>query len=274
MNKAKCVLVCGIGERASAVARRLLAEGYAVAIHQSTPPRTLRRRMSFADAWFDGAAALKGVEGRRVAIGSEFLSGLQSRQFIPVLRQAFVEVVERWPWDAIVAAPDDDEHVVVQRFLNFADVTIGVGAGLLPGIDCELVIETEGPDPGAVLRSGAVLQRRETTCRSALEAWDVLAPISGTLRAEKTIGATVEMGERLGFVGDDEVCAPVAGRLKGLAHKMQTLVENSPLAEIALSSVAPVAGVSRRNELIARGVAFAVEMETEGWSPMSFGRNF
>lgn len=269
MNREKCVLVCGIGERGSATARRLLAEGYAVAIHQSLPPRTLRRRMSFADAWFDGAAALKGVEARRVAVGSEFIAGLRSRQFIPVLRQPFIEIVERWPWDAIVAAPDEGE-LMAQRLSNFAELTIGLGAGFIPGVDCDLVVETDGPDPGAVLRGGAVA-RRAAPVRGALESWEVFAPRSGVLRAEKTIGATIETGERLGFVGDCELRAPITGRIKGLAHRELAVVENAPLAEIVLSSAAPIAGVSARNELIARGVAFAVEMETEGWSPVSLG---
>jgi len=62
MSKDKCVLVCGIGEAASAAARRLFGEGYAVALYRATPPRLLRRRMSFADAWFDAQAQLDGVE--------------------------------------------------------------------------------------------------------------------------------------------------------------------------------------------------------------------
>lgn len=273
MNKEKCVLVCGVGERASAVARRLLGDGYAVAIHQSAPPRTLRRRMSFADAWFDGVATLNAVEARRTDAASEFLLGLQSRQFIPVLRQSFMEIVERWPWDAIVAAPDDGEPAA-QRLLHLAEVTIGVGAGFVAGVDCDLVIEADGPDPGAVVRNGSAASRPRTNDgRGPLECWEIQAPRSGALWATRTIGAKVGAGAILGFVGEDEVRAPVAGRIRGLARREQAAVAGAPIVEIALSAAALVAGVSDRNKLIARGVAFAVEMETEGWSPVSFGHN-
>jgi xanthine dehydrogenase accessory factor len=100
------ILVCGIGEIASAIARRLFAEGYAVAIHQETPPRTLWRGMAFADAWFNGSAELDGFEARCVEKKTEFLYGLQGRSFIPMLRRPFADVVEMWSWDAVVAAAD------------------------------------------------------------------------------------------------------------------------------------------------------------------------
>lgn len=270
MNKEKSVLVCGIGEMASAIARRLFAESYAVAIHQSAAPGTLRRRMSFADAWFDGSAALKGVEARRADVSSEFLLGLKTGEFIPVLRHPFSEIVERWPWDVIVAAPDGKEREA-RRLMNLAEITIGAGAGFVAGRDCDLVIETEGADPGAVLRSGdAPSRRRAGADFEALENCDVLAPGSGVFRATKIIGALIETGETLGFVGVDAVRAPVAGRIKGIMRGGRAVVEGVTVAEVALSSKALVAGVSERNQLISRGVAFAVEMEVEGWAPVRF----
>jgi xanthine dehydrogenase accessory factor len=44
-----------------------------------------------------------------------------------------------------------------------------------------------------------------------------------------------------------------------------------PIAEIAVADMAPVAGVSDRNKLIARSVAFVLEMEGQGWTPVPFG---
>src|SRR5262245_16970513 len=61
------VLVRGVGDVGSAVAHRLFSDGYAVALHDSPRPATTRRRMAFADAVFDGAARLDGVEARLAA---------------------------------------------------------------------------------------------------------------------------------------------------------------------------------------------------------------
>lgn len=72
MSDQTCVLVVGIAETASALARMFLLSGYAVAIHQQTPPTMLRRKMAFADAWYEGAAILGGVPARRADASSDF----------------------------------------------------------------------------------------------------------------------------------------------------------------------------------------------------------
>jgi len=85
MSDQACILVFGIDETASAVARMLLLSGYAVAIHQPAPPTLLCRKMAFADAWYDGASMLDGVQARRADLSSDFLIGLSNRMYIPVL---------------------------------------------------------------------------------------------------------------------------------------------------------------------------------------------
>jgi xanthine dehydrogenase accessory factor len=73
MSGQTCILVFGIDETASAVARMLLLSGYSVAIHQPAPPATLRQKMAFADAWYDGASMLDGVQARRADLSSDSL---------------------------------------------------------------------------------------------------------------------------------------------------------------------------------------------------------
>lgn len=274
MNKEKCLLVCGAGERGSAVARRLLGEGYAVVLHQEATPRILRRRMCFADAWFDGATTLGAVEARLVRSPKDFLCGMQTRQFIPILLRPFAEVVERWPWDAIIAAPDPGDRPP-PRLVDLAELTIGVGSGFVAGADCDLVVWTEEPDPGAVLRDGdAPPQRRIEYDRRALEYWDVIAPVDGAFAAAQPIGAKVVAGDLLGRIGETAIRAPVAGRISGLARPELSWLAGMPVAEIATAEAAPVAGVGERNKLIARGVSFAIEVEAQGFAPVAIGSRF
>src|SRR5208337_2913547 len=154
MSDQACILVFGIDETASAVARMLLLSGYAVAIHQPAPPTLLRRKMAFADAWYDGASMLDGVQARRADLSSDFLIGLSNRMYIPVLTHPLAEVVERWPWDVIIDAQTPGERLRAP-IKSHAEMTIALGPGPIAGVDCDLVIETFGPDPGATLRSGA-----------------------------------------------------------------------------------------------------------------------
>jgi xanthine dehydrogenase accessory factor len=55
------VLVRGVGDVGSAVAAVLFRAGYAVVLHDEPAPATPRRGMAFADAVFDGTAALDGL---------------------------------------------------------------------------------------------------------------------------------------------------------------------------------------------------------------------
>lgn len=269
MTTHKSVLVCGIDETASAVARRLFGEGYGVALYRGAAPRVLRRRMSFADAWFDGFALLDGVEARRADVSSEFLLGLRTREFIPLLRCRFSDVFERWPWDVIVAAKEDDEPGPVS-FRSLAELTIGLGGGFAAGLDCDLAVETEGPDPGGILRSGERPRPARADAEDGASGYARLAaPGPGLFHPRAPIGAVIEKGEPLGLLDCAPVVAPVGGRISGMARKGEAVKEGAPIAEIALSRGARVAGVSERNKLVSRGVAFAVEMDAAGYVPFS-----
>jgi xanthine dehydrogenase accessory factor len=261
------ILVCGIGETASAIARRLFAEGYAVALHQETPPRTLWRGMAFADAWFDGGAQLDGFEARCVEKKTEFLYGLRGRSFIPVLRRPFADVVEMWSWDIIVAAPDSG---LKPRLLKSkADITIGLGPAFTAGDDCDMVVEIDGPDPGAIIKSGRALERRPRGIEDDFaDGCPVITPVAGRFSSVAIIGAAVEAGELLGFIGGMPVLAPVGGKLRGLVRPGVDVGAGAIVAEIAAASHSLRA--VKRNQLIARSVAFAIEMEIGGWTPVSF----
>lgn len=266
MREEKTILICGIGQTASAVAWRLFREDYAVAIQQETPPATLHRRMAFSDAWFDGVAGLEGVEARRAQTSGDFLLGLRSRQFIPVLAQPLEEIVGRWPWDVIIGTEELDAPV---KLNDFAEFSIGLGAGYIAGENCDLVIETFGPDPGASIRAGSAPDRGAAASDKD-QCCAVLAPDSGVFRPACAIGEIIERGDLLGEVEGASAPAPIHGRIGGMARAGRAVVRGEMIAEVFGAKAAPATGVDRRNRLIARGVAFAVEMEFEGWAPISF----
>jgi xanthine dehydrogenase accessory factor len=261
------ILVCGIGETASAIARRLFAEGYAVAIHQETPPRTLWRGMAFADAWFDGGAERDGFEARCVEKKMEFLYGLRGRSFIPVLRRPFADAVDMWSWDIVVAAPDSG---LKPRLLKGqADITIGLGPAFTAGEDCDMVMEIDGPNPGEIVRSGRAPERRPRGVDvDFADGCPVITAMAGRFSSVGIIGAAVAPDELLGFVGGMPVMAPVAGKIRGLVRPGVDVAAGAAVAEIA--AVPHCLRAVKRNQLIARSVSFAIEMEIGGWTPVPF----
>ena len=80
------VLVQGLGEAASAVAHVLWHAWIAVVLQADAPPLAHRRKMAFADVWWDGAAALDGLMCVETA-PQDLTSAFMARVAIPFLRK-------------------------------------------------------------------------------------------------------------------------------------------------------------------------------------------
>jgi xanthine dehydrogenase accessory factor len=262
------VLVLGIDELASAVARKLHLAGHAVAINQPSPPETIRRRMGFADAWSDGSCTFEGVEARRADKTNDFLNGLRSGNFIPVLWHPFDDVTTRWPWDVIVDVRPATSRVR-DGLRDRSMLTIGLGRGFVAGDTCDIVIDIGGRDPGAVLREGAVKDRPASEDGGFTDGIMVLAQQHGIFHGSKLLGEPVEDGQVLGFLGTAAVVANANGRLRGLTRDGGAVGKGAAIAEIATSSAAECVGISKRDRLIARSVGFVIEIERSGVTPIS-----
>jgi len=264
MKEQTSVLVSGIDETASAVARMLFLEGYAVAIHQPVPPKTLRRRMAFSDAWYDGAATLDGIEARRVDLSTDFLVGMRNRMFIPVLAYSALEA-ERWPWDVIVDADAKDRSRDLVH--SQAAMTIVLGPGAIAGTDCDLVIETGGPNAGAIIHKGSArgTSRQDRDRGSGA----VFAAEKGLFSTERLIGETVAKNEPLATINASIVVSPMEGRIRGLQRRGRAVITGDAVADIVPSPSAQVSGCGKGPQLIARGVVFALETEFEGLRPVA-----
>ncbi|MDR3461041.1 MAG: hypothetical protein P4L76_01850 [Beijerinckiaceae bacterium] len=271
MSEEICVLVCGLDETASAVASQLFADGRSVVLHQSRPPETLRRKMAFTDAWFDGAATLGGIEARRADVNAEFYLGLGTRAFIPILTHPFPDVSRRWPWDVIIGSRSGDEPMEA-HLKNLASLTIGLGAGFTAGSDCDVVVDIDGPDFGAIFRKGRVPTPRPRQATTATtDTLDVTAPAAGLFYPFREIGSFIEAGDPIGIIAETVVSAPDRGRIRGLIRKGRAVIVGTKIAEIAKSNTARVAGIGDQNRLVARGAAFAVEMEIAGCQTIEIG---
>jgi xanthine dehydrogenase accessory factor len=265
MEDPLCIIVYGLNELASAVARRLRLGGHAVALHEARAPVVLRRKMAFSDAWYDGAATLDGVEVRRADCNADFLGGMRSGAFIPLLTHPLREVVERWPWDVVIDARGDADHAA-HRLRGSAELTIALGDGAVAGTDCDLVIETTGPDPGAVIRQGCA---HASAIVSVATNDGVYSPASGLFHARRIIGEVIGAGHLLGVVDHMPVAAPRAGRVRGLQRSPRSVRAGDILAELGPCDAGQVSGVDRINRLVARSVAFAIDIELN-WPAMRF----
>ncbi|VTZ48362.1 conserved hypothetical protein [Methylocella tundrae] len=268
MSDETSILVLGMDELASAIARKLHLSGYAVAIHQPTPPRTIRRRMAFVDAWTDGAFSFEGVEARRADKTRDFLDSLKSGASIPVLWHPFEDVATRWPWDVIVDARAGT-GAAPEKLRHLSEFTIGLGRGFVAGEHCDVVIDIGARDPGAVLRNGSITRQDSRDEERFADGRMIAAPHHGLFHGAKRLGERIAKSDIVGSIGETAILAPVSGRLRGLARDGVAVAKGADVAEIVPSPGAEVAGISRRDRLIARSVAFVIEMERAGYAPIS-----
>ncbi len=268
MSDETSVLVLGMDELASAVARKLHLAGHAVAIHQPTPPQTLRRGMSFADAWTDGTCAFEGVEAHRADKSKDFLVALRSGAFIPVLRHPFDDVTARWPWDVIVDARTGKADAPEKLRIR-ADFTIGLGRLYCAGDNCDVAIDIGARDPGAVVRRGSIVRAESAEDARFADGQKIVARGHGVFRGARRIGDLMAKGDVIGCVGSDQALAPAPGRIRGLARDGAAVARGAEIAEIVSAPNAEFVGITRRDKLIARSVAFVIEMERAGYAPIS-----
>jgi xanthine dehydrogenase accessory factor len=141
------------------------------------------------------------------------------------------------------------------------ELSIVLGPGAAAGVDCDLVIETGGNDPGAVIRSGSARNRPADDLGQC-----VCAPLACLFHAEGAIGDIVAPGDVLGFVGSTPALVPAAGRLRGLLRSGSRVDAGEAVAEITASRTVPVNIFDRTHQIIARSVAFTIELEQQGQS--------
>jgi xanthine dehydrogenase accessory factor len=146
MDENLCLLVLGVGPVALTVARAALLGGMSVALyaeHFQAPEDRL---------------SVEGVEVRLARDKTTFLAGLRQKAFIPVLIRNLANNVERWPWDVLVDARVSEGAARLPHGFS-ATLRIALGAGPVAGVDCDLVVVVDGPDPGALIRKGAAPAR-------------------------------------------------------------------------------------------------------------------
>lgn len=254
------VLVRGVGDVGSAVAHRLFRAGFAVVLHDGPHPATTRRRMAFADAIFDGQAALDGVTAIRVDTDEGLRLILDAGAAIPVTVADLGLLLDLLRPDILIdarmrkrATPED------QRGL--APLIVGLGPGFVAGGNVHLAVETDWDDLGKLVRAGPTrpLAGEPRPIGGVARERYVYAPVAGTFRTGFDIGAPVEIGEAVARIGEAEIVAPIAGVLRGVVRDGVPVAAGTKVVEVdPRGAAAVVAGVGERPGRIADAVLVVV----------------
>lgn len=211
-------LIKGAGDLASGVALRLSRAGFAVVMTEIAQPTVVRRTVAFAEAVYEGSAAVEGLEAV-TARGPGQIEAALRRGAIPILVDPSADVLcEVRPCllvDAIVAKRN------LGTTIADAPAVVALGPGFVAGRDAHAVVETKrGHSLGRVISEGTALPDTGVPGEVAGHAGDRLlrAPVAGVFRAALDIGARVTAGQVVGHVGDAPVRSRLDGIVRGLLH--------------------------------------------------------
>jgi xanthine dehydrogenase accessory factor len=256
------VLIRGSGDVGSAVAHLLQRSGYAAVVHDVERPTAPRRGMAFADAIFDGACELAGVRARRIDDLVALADTIAARDAVCVTTSGLGFVLATVQ-PAVLVDARMRKREEPESQIDLAPLTIGLGPNFVAGETTHLAIETQWGDAlGDLVTSGATraLAGEPRSFEGHGRDRFVYAPAAGTLRTGAAIGDRVQAGDVVATIGDEQLCAPLDGILRGLTHDDVPVTRGLKVVEVdPRGDVASAIGLGVRPLRIAEGVLRAVD---------------
>ena len=212
------LIVClrGGGDIGSGVAWRLHQCGFKLFVTETTEPLSVRRKVSFCEAVYDGAIIVEGVKGVLKRDPKEIPRCWEMGE-IPVLVDPGFRKASQMHFDVLVDAILAKKNLGTS--IDLAQLVIALGPGFEAGRDAHYVIETNrGHYLGKVISEGSA--QPDTGIPgivAGIGAERVLrAPADGRWESLSEIGKSVSKGQLIGTVEGIPLHAAIGGALRGL----------------------------------------------------------
>ncbi|MFC2171598.1 selenium-dependent molybdenum cofactor biosynthesis protein YqeB [Acidobacteriota bacterium] len=218
------VLIKGAGDLASAVAHRLYAAGFLIAMTEIPAPLSVRRGVSFSEAVYDREKSVEGVLAQLVS-GTDQIERSWRDGLIAVLVDPQLAILDDVAFDGLVEATLSKKKtpgIDPSR----ASAVVALGPGWSAPDDVHFVVETQrGHDLGRVIHHGQAAPN--TGIPGAVQGFTheriLRAPCDGRIFPLFDIGYTVEAGAVVATVAGVELKAAISGILRGM-HRAGTPV--------------------------------------------------
>ncbi len=229
------IMIIGAGEKASAVAHVLFTKGFKKIIMTDIAlPRAERRAVCFCEAAFEQEKEICGVVCEKAEPDMASVNRTWSRGKIPLLITPNDDFIKELSPNVIVDSRMAKKHT--GSVIHLAPLVIALGPGFCAGKDAHYVIETNpgNSNLGKIIESGcADEQTGIPTPISGLALERVLrSPATGTLHCVKDVGDPVQKGEKVGYVGDRDMLAPISGYVWGIIRTPAEVKEGRKLGDI------------------------------------------
>ena len=210
------ILIRGGGDLATGVAYRLHKAGLKVLVTEIAEPLSVRRKVSFSEAVYDGEITVEGLTGKLAT--PENVQSVLDENAVPVLVDPSLKILDTdLPIPVLVDATLRKRAPDIP--LDTVKLNIGLGPGFTAAKDVHAVIETNrGHTLGRVYWQGSAMDDTGLPEQVlGIRAERVLrAPADGTLIAHGEIGDHFDKGDVICEVDGVPLNAPFIGSLRGL----------------------------------------------------------
>jgi len=226
------VVIRGGGDLGTGVAHTLFNNGCDILVLEIENPLVIRRKVSFAQALFDGQTVVEGVKAVK-AHTKEEIPELWEKGTIPVMIDPACTIVKELHPKVLVDATVAKKNTGMHR--EMAPLTIALGPGFKAGEDVDVVIETNrGSNLGKIIFNGYA--EPNTGIPGAVEGYRkervLRSPCDGIIHTLVDIGDEVNKGEIVCYVDKEPVRASIDGVVRGIIRDELKVKKNLKIGDI------------------------------------------
>lgn len=215
-TSSKLVIVRGAGDLASGIIHALVRSGRLVVALETKMPASIRRKVCFSEAVYDGEMTVEGTTARLASDPEEALRIARSG-CVAVLVDPDCSILRSVQPAVLIDATMAKRNLGTRR--EMAPLTIALGPGVTAGVDVDYVVETmRGPSLGRIITEGTALPDTGVPGMVGGYAAErvIHAPESGVLQARHAIGDSVQVGETIAQIEAGQRTVPVSASLTGV----------------------------------------------------------
>ncbi len=232
MIEDQLIIVRGGGDIATGAIQKLHNCGFKVLILESKTPTSIRKKVCFGEAIYQGEVTVEGSTARRIESISEVNQAFEDG-VLPVLADPLGMAIDQMHPSVVIDGILAKENLGTNR--DMAPVTIALGPGFSAGKDVDVVVETNrGHRLGSIIWEGEA--EPDTGTPGIISGFGkervIYSPFSGKIKNLKRIGDLVKKDEVIAEVAGQKVTATISGVLRGIIGEGHQVHINLKIADI------------------------------------------
>lgn len=263
------IIIRGAGDIASGVIHKLNRCGFKVLALEVKVPLSIRRKVCFSEAIYDGEVCIENITCKFVKNKKEIQDAFKLNKACVAIDPKGSLIGKLKPKvviDAIIAKKN------IGTTKDMAPITIGLGPGFTAGYDVDFVIETmRGHNLGKVISRGCAVEN--TGVPGNINGFSkervIYSKQLGVIKNICDIGDVIKKNQVIAVINHEdkytEILATMDGLLRGIIRDGSNVYENLKIADIdpRIDEVKNSATISDKARCIAGGVVEAILMN---WS--------